>query len=296
MLDPALILTAEGLALDPWQHDLLLSTDNSILLCCSRQAGKSTTVAALAVHTTEVNAGERSDVSWISTETPDRVNEVVIAKGMNDSQFTANPLVTLQHAYWCPPVGKSLWRKRIKDGPVAGIKAKTVYPPRPDSWPLDESGQPSPWPPDKVLSLIQAGMLQGKSIGFQVLKGHHPDSKECQKNGWDPDRVCYVIDEWLLLEYAVCYLPCNPDTLVEAVSKGSVYLPPEMTHALGIDPTLLAMRDRDLTPAGGTPSKLSFTPLTEIEKAVTAAIAAVDFERMAKRAAEEAWQRSRGRI
>ena len=68
-------------------------------------------------------------------------------------------------------------------------------------------------------------MLQGKSIGFQVLKGHHPDSKECQKNGWDPNAVGYVIDEWLLLEYAVCYLPCNPDTLVEAVSKGSSYCP-----------------------------------------------------------------------
>jgi hypothetical protein len=34
-----------------WQRELLLSSDNSILLCCSRQAGKSTTVAALAVHT-----------------------------------------------------------------------------------------------------------------------------------------------------------------------------------------------------------------------------------------------------
>ena len=43
----------------------------------------------------EVKAEERSDVSWISTETPDRVNEVVIAKGMNDSQFAANQLVTL---------------------------------------------------------------------------------------------------------------------------------------------------------------------------------------------------------
>jgi hypothetical protein len=51
MLDPSLILAAQGLAPDPWQRDLLLSTDNSILLCCSRQAGKSTTVAALAVHT-----------------------------------------------------------------------------------------------------------------------------------------------------------------------------------------------------------------------------------------------------
>ena len=57
---------------------------------------------------TELNPGERSDVSWIATESVDRMQEVVIAKGMNDSQFQANPLVTLQHAYSLPPVGKSL--------------------------------------------------------------------------------------------------------------------------------------------------------------------------------------------
>ena len=84
--------------------------------------------------TSEVNPGERSDVSWISTEAPDRSKEVVICKGMNDSQFAANPLVTMAHAYWCPPVGKSLWRKRIKDGDTVGIKAKTIYPPRPAGW------------------------------------------------------------------------------------------------------------------------------------------------------------------
>jgi hypothetical protein len=47
----------------------------------------------------EVLPGERSDVSWISTEDPDRANEVVIARGMNDSQFRLNPIVTLQHQY-----------------------------------------------------------------------------------------------------------------------------------------------------------------------------------------------------
>jgi hypothetical protein len=30
---------------------------------------------------TELNPGERSDVSWISTETPDRYDHVVFAKG-----------------------------------------------------------------------------------------------------------------------------------------------------------------------------------------------------------------------
>jgi hypothetical protein len=109
----------------------------------------------------------------------------------------------------------------------------------------------------------------------------------------DPDAVCYVIDEWLLLEYAVCYLPCNPDTLVEAVSKGAVELPTDLARAFGIDPALLTVRDRVPATAPGT---VSFTPLSEVEKAVTAAIAAVDFEGMARRAAEVAWERARGRV
>src|SRR5262249_19772535 len=83
---------------------------------------------------TELNPGERSDVSWISSESVDRVGEVVLARGMNDAQFQANPLVTLHHAYDLPPVGRSLWRKRVKDGDLTGIKAKTQYPSQPPAW------------------------------------------------------------------------------------------------------------------------------------------------------------------
>lgn len=50
-LDPSLILKAAGQTADPWQRDLLLSQDRQILMNCCRQAGKSTTVAALALHT-----------------------------------------------------------------------------------------------------------------------------------------------------------------------------------------------------------------------------------------------------
>jgi hypothetical protein len=50
-LDPVRIFEAAGRAADPWQKDLLRSSDRQILLNCSRQAGKSTTVAALALHT-----------------------------------------------------------------------------------------------------------------------------------------------------------------------------------------------------------------------------------------------------
>jgi hypothetical protein len=50
-LDPALILQARGLLPDPWQRELLRSSDRQILLNCSRQSGKSTAVSALALHT-----------------------------------------------------------------------------------------------------------------------------------------------------------------------------------------------------------------------------------------------------
>src|SRR5262245_63614221 len=60
---------------------------------------------------TETLEGERSDVSWISTEDLDRDRKIVLAKGMDDSHFQMNPIVTLQHRYHEPPVGRSLWRK-----------------------------------------------------------------------------------------------------------------------------------------------------------------------------------------
>jgi phage terminase large subunit-like protein len=50
-LDPGQVLNAQGLTPDPWQTDLLHSSDRQVLLNCARQSGKSTTVAALALHT-----------------------------------------------------------------------------------------------------------------------------------------------------------------------------------------------------------------------------------------------------
>jgi hypothetical protein len=177
---------------------------------------------------TELNPGERSDVSWISTESVDRMGEVVVARGMNDAQFQQNPLVTLGHAYWMPPVGKSLWRKRVKDGELVGVKAKTVYPPRPEAWPAGDD-----WPPDKVLALVQAGLLQGKSIGFLPTRVHIPDAKEATERGWT-DGVGLVIDEWLLLEYACVFLMVKPKIYASNPIPGR-FLP--RPARMGISPT-----------------------------------------------------------
>jgi hypothetical protein len=161
---------------------------------------------------TELNSGERSDVSWISTKTPDRYDHFVFAKGMNDSQFALNPIVTLNHDYTCPPIGRSLWRKFVKDGDTRGIKAKSVDPPMPASWTAGEC-----WEPDKVFAQSHAGLLKPKSIGWLPTKAHFADVKEAAKNNWREGTL--VVEEWLLIEYAVGTIPVNPETVVEVVSN-----------------------------------------------------------------------------
>jgi hypothetical protein len=229
---------------------------------------------------TELNPGERSDVSWITTESVDRTGEVVMSRGMDDGQFRANPLVTLGHQYHLPPVGRSLWRRRVRDGARVGVKAKTQYPPRPESWPAADA-----WPPDQALALVQAGLLNGKSIGFLPTRVHIPDEAEVQKNGWG-ERVTLVIDEWLLLEYACVFLPANQDALVEAVTKGAVELSAELAAALGLTWPLPRAAER----------AMPFTPLEEIEEAVRRRVEAVDFEALARRAVADALDRARGRV
>jgi phage terminase large subunit-like protein len=56
-LDPVLLARFAGLEADPWQRDLLRSTAPRVLINSSRQSGKSTTVAALAVHTALYDPG-----------------------------------------------------------------------------------------------------------------------------------------------------------------------------------------------------------------------------------------------
>ena len=50
-LDPALLLESAGMTPDPWQARVLRSQAKHQLLLCSRQAGKSTSTAGLALHT-----------------------------------------------------------------------------------------------------------------------------------------------------------------------------------------------------------------------------------------------------
>lgn len=228
---------------------------------------------------TEVSPGERSDVSWISTEDPDRAGDVVIARGMNDAQFKLNPIVTLNHSYTAPPVGKSLWRKVVRDGALRGIKAKTLYPARPSGWSGD-------WPADIAFALVQADLLRGKSIGFLPTKVHAPSDEETRQNGWS--KVGLVIEEWILLEYACVFLPAQQNAVVESVGKSLPPIPEEIRKALGIDVKALSR----LSP----PQAVPFVTLSTLDLALRKSLEALDPLAEADRAALDHLDRLRGRI
>lgn len=158
-----------------------------------------------------VSNNQRSDISWISEESMDRSGDIVLANGMDDSLFSANPVVTLNHNYELAPVGLSAWRKPSTESGFKGIKAKTVYPTRPESFPNS-----CPWVPDQIFALVQTGLLAGKSIGFLPLSARNPTSQEIRDN---PSliNVNLIIEKWLLLEYACCAFPAQPHALVQTV-------------------------------------------------------------------------------
>jgi hypothetical protein len=227
----------------------------------------------LGAGVSELQAGERADVSWISEEAPDRYGEIVVAAGMDDSQFALNPIVTLQHAYAMPPVGRSVWRRRVREGALRGVKAKTHYPPRPDGWTADD------WPADYAWQLIQADLMRGKSIGFLPLQVHAPTEAEVRKRPELKD-VHQIIDRWLLLEYACCFLPVQPNCLIEQVAKAlDRPLPESIQKALGL-----------------AAPPLPFTPLAEVEKAVQRRVQGLDMNRLIDQAVERVCSQALGRI
>jgi len=186
----------------------------------------------------EIVEGERSDVSYVTTDTVDRDREVVVSSGGDWRLYLTNPIVPLAHDYHALPVGRCLWVKRVKRADGDGWKAKTRYHTRP-------ANHEGPWLPDAVWHLVHAGDLRGKSIGFIALKSREPKPAEIEERP-ELAEARRLITKWHALEYSVCAVPTNPDALVQAVSKArdaGLEIPDELYAALGVAKALEAPVD-----------------------------------------------------
>jgi len=84
-----------------------------------------------------------------------------------------------------------------------------------------------------------------------------------------------------LLEYACCFLPCQQNAVVEAVSK-ALPIPDEFLKAMGVD----------LPPL----PTIGFTPLEEYEQALERALNQLDLTTLGEKIVQTQLDRLRGRI
>lgn len=131
------------------------------------------------------NESERSIISYITTSSPDRYNDVVQPSGGDLKSYNKNPVVLFNHSA-DKIIGKNLWAK-VTD---TGIVAKTEF----AKTPLG----------DDIMSLYRDGFLSAFSIGFIPKKYAYMDN-----GGMD-------ITEWELLEYSAVTIPANPEAVALA--------------------------------------------------------------------------------
>lgn len=157
-----------------------------------------------------IEEGERTDVSFITTDAVDRDGEVVLPGGGDWKNY--NRVVTFAHDYKGLPVGSNWWIRPKMKGQYSGLIAKTHYPARPKDW-------EGPWMPSAVLHLMQQAVptCTGKSIGFIPLNIRPATAEEKAKRPELKDTP--IIDKWVGLEYAVAPVPCNDTSEMVAVSK-----------------------------------------------------------------------------
>lgn len=156
-----------------------------------------------------LDAGERTDISVVTTDAVDRDAEVLLPSGIDWSQFKSNPVVTFAHNYDELPAGTCQWVKAKGNGFIA----KTLYPTKPEDW------GDAPWMPSAVLHLMQHGTCKGKSVGFIPVNVRHATGAE---KALRPElKDVPIIDKCIALEYAVAPIPCNPEAGVLVVAKGA---------------------------------------------------------------------------
>jgi len=97
-----------------------------------------------------------------------------------------------------------------------------------------------------------------------------------------------VIDEWLLLEYACVFLPCNQTALVQEVSKGLAF-PGGMETVLGFKAEATPVPE---TPPAGAIIQMPFTTEEQVQEAIRRRLIGIDPQTIV----QDAIQRARGRI
>lgn len=138
-----------------------------------------------------VNDSERTIEHYIVTKELNRKRQLVNAKGMNDDDFSKNPIVLFNHGgdmfssgEKLLAIGNSLWRKE-KSG---NLLAKTNF----------GTHQLA----NDVFEMNKQGIMNSWSIGFNIDEYNINEKEEIIN-----------INKWTLLEYSSVYIPADAGAL-----------------------------------------------------------------------------------
>ena len=162
-------------------------------------------------------AGENADVSILTDSSIDKEGDSVDMHSINWNEFRKNPSVTFNHNYSIPPIGRSLWQKFVNNV----WKAKTQYIPRPEGYPKNKE-----WFPDTLFHMIKNNYLPGKSLGG-IAKRRKPTEEDIQKNP-ELSKARFIRYDSVIYEYSIAPIAVNNNAVVEAISKGIIFLPEEV--------------------------------------------------------------------
>jgi len=149
--------------------------------------------------------GAMAVISYISTGTKDRADEVLDPKGVILDNYRENPIVPYAHDYRNFPAGKNMWIRPYKKG----LLAKTVFLKHPFAQQVG-----------KLYTEDVAGTgpaMRGWSVGFIPIEWKDRDPEKRDKK--EPRRV---YTKWELLEYSAVPIPCNPEALTVMAEKGFI--------------------------------------------------------------------------
>lgn len=137
----------------------------------------------------------------VSSSAIDNDGDILIPEGSlpHLQRFTANPVVLWNHDRDCAPVAQSInpINKQLSWA-VEGDRVKATA-----HFHLMTQESAQCW------GLIENGILRGASVGFDAVPGK---TERLQGRG-----VKFL--EWIPLEWSVCPIPNNPETLLEAVNR-----------------------------------------------------------------------------
>lgn len=142
----------------------------------------------------------------ISTEDVDRDSDIVVQKGIDLADYKKNPVILFAHNGSSIPIGVSLkvWRSNKQTKALALFFDDRV----------DKTGLS-----DTIYTMVRAGAIKGASIGFAVKEAHFPDEKEMKELGMTMWGI--IFDKTVVLEWSVCSVPANQNSLREGKSMYS---------------------------------------------------------------------------